>query len=131
MGARQVLALGSAALGALAALNSALATPPPAPPTFGVPERFRWTRGDVHYTVSGTGPSVVLVHGVGLASSSFEMRYIVEPLARRFRVYALDLLGFGHSDRPRLSYTPDLYVALLEDFVRGVSGPSAIIASGL
>lgn len=132
MGARQVLALGGAALGALAALNSALATPlPPAPPPFGVLERFHWSKGDVQYTVSGTGPGLVLVHGMGIAASSLEMRYMVEPLARAFRVYTLDLLGFGHSDRPRLAYTPDIYLALLADFLREMSGPSAVIASGL
>lgn len=132
MGARQVLALGSAALGALAALNSALAPPPPpAPPTYGPQERYRWSGGDIHYTVNGAGPAVVLVHSIGLATSSFEMRYIVEPLARSFRVYAPDLLGFGLSDRPPIAYTPDLYLALLEGFLRDVAGPSAIVAGGL
>lgn len=133
MGARQVLALGSAALGALAALNSALSTPPPPqPPVAGEAERFRWSHGEVHYTVSGNGPALLLVHGIGMAASSFEMRYIAEPLARAFRVYTMDLLGFGHSDRPRIAYTAALYVAQIEDFVREVMGPgAAVIAGGL
>ncbi|HWE62595.1 MAG TPA: alpha/beta fold hydrolase [Chloroflexota bacterium] len=132
MGARQVLALGSAALGALAALNSALSTPPPpAPPSYGVAGRFRWSEGDIQYTVSGSGPAVVLVHGIGLAASSLEMRYVVEPLARACRVYTLDLLGFGHSARPRIKYTAGIYVTLIEDFLREESGPGAVIASGL
>ena len=133
MGARQVLALGGAALGALAALNSALAAPPPPPrqQTPGRPARYRWSEGDVFYTVSGEGPPVVLVHGVGIAASSFEMRYIAEPLARRFQVYALDLPGFGRSERPRAAYSGDLYTALVADFIGAVAGaPARIVAAG-
>jgi len=133
MGTRQVLALGSAAFGALAALNSALAAPPPpAPPIAGQPQRFRHARGDVYYTVSGSGPAVVLVHGPGVAASSFEMRYIAEPLARGFRVYSLDLLGFGHSERPRIPYDAQLYRSVIGEFLRLVVGGDArIVASGL
>ena len=133
MSTRQVLALGGAAFGALAALNSALAAPPPpAPPVAGQPQRFRHARGDIHYTVSGSGPAVVLIHGPGVAASSFEMRYIAEPLARGFRVYCLDLLGFGHSERPRIAYDAALYRSVLEDFLALVVGGGArIVASGL
>lgn len=126
MSARQVLALGSAALGALAALNSALATPPPIEPVVpGEGRVFRWMGEDVRYTVCGDGPAIFLLHGIGVASSSYEMRYIVEPLARQYRVYTVDLLGFGQSARPRIVYSADLYEGLIAAFLREVIGGSA------
>ena len=51
------------------------------------------------------------------------MRYVAEPLARSFRVYTLDLLGFGLSDRPKLRYSPDLYVRLLARLSASGGGP--------
>lgn len=134
MGARQVLALGGAALGALAALNSALATPPPPPrqQTPGRAARYRWSEGEIFYTVYGEGPPLVLLHGIGIGASSFEMRYIAEPLAQHFRVHALDLLGFGRSDRPRVAYSSGLYTALLADFLATIAGAGArVVAAGL
>ena len=54
-------------------------------------------------------------------------------LARDFRVYALDLLGFGFSDKPAAaSYSADLYVELITDFIREVSGfPANVVATSL
>jgi len=48
-------------------------------------------------------------------------------------VYAFDLLGFGFSDKPASApYSADLYVELISDFIREVSGyPSNVIASSL
>ena len=56
-----------------------------------------------------------------------------DDLARDFRVYAFDLLGFGFSDKPAAaSYSADLYVELITDFIREVSGyPANMIASSL
>jgi pimeloyl-ACP methyl ester carboxylesterase len=56
-----------------------------------------------------------------------------DELARDFRVYALDLLGFGFSDKPaNASYSADLYVELIVDFIREVAGaPASLIASSL
>jgi pimeloyl-ACP methyl ester carboxylesterase len=56
-----------------------------------------------------------------------------DELARDFRVYALDLLGFGFSDKPAgAPYSPELYIELLSDFIREVAGaPASVIASSL
>jgi len=45
----------------------------------------------------GRGSPVLLVHGLG--ASVFTWRHIVRPLARHHRVIALDLKGFGRSDK--------------------------------
>lgn len=97
--------------------------------------RYAWTRGGIGYTVRGRGEPLVLIHGVYAGASSFEYRRVFAQLAEHHRVYAFDLLGFGLSDRPRIVYTPDLYVALIQDFVRQVVGamdhPVQVIASTL
>jgi pimeloyl-ACP methyl ester carboxylesterase len=51
----------------------------------------------VRYQRSGSGPALVLVHG--LLGHSFSWRFTIPALARRFTVYAPDLLGTGFSDR--------------------------------
>ena len=57
----------------------------------------------VHYLEAGEGPALVLIHGLG--ASTFTFQRILPELARRFRVVALDLKGFGFSDRPDGDYT--------------------------
>jgi len=49
----------------------------------------------VAYAVSGAGPPVVLVHGLG--GSGRWWRRNVPALARSFQVYVVDLVGFGRS----------------------------------
>lgn len=47
----------------------------------------------------GSGDPVLLLHGFG--ASSYSWRYLIEPLARHYRVITLDLKGFGESPKPR------------------------------
>src|SRR5215207_7831020 len=56
----------------------------------------------VRYSVTGGGPPVVLVHG--WLSSSRVWEPLASRLAQRFTVYALDLAGFGDSDKPISGY---------------------------
>lgn len=56
-----------------------------------------------HYLVAGDGPPVILLHGVG--SSVVAWRENMGPLARHFRVYAVDLPGHGDSEKPRMDYS--------------------------
>lgn len=52
----------------------------------------------IHYTVQGSGPALVLVHGFGGSTVAWEK--LIPLLAPHYTVYALDLLGFGLSDKP-------------------------------
>lgn len=54
----------------------------------------------VHYEVTGEGPAVVLIHG--LSGSGRWWMYNVPALAQRYRVYNVDVVGFGRSRRQRL-----------------------------
>lgn len=49
----------------------------------------------VHYEVTGDGPAVVLIHG--LSGSGRWWAYNVPVLAQRYRVYNVDVVGFGRS----------------------------------
>jgi pimeloyl-ACP methyl ester carboxylesterase len=130
---------GGAGVAALAALNAAIqrnASEPDDSALGGEAHFYRWKHGRVFYKASGpehSGPPLVFIHGVGAGASSFMWRKNFDDLARDFRVYAIDLLGFGFSDKPAAaSYSADLYVDLITDFIREVSGyPANIIASSL
>lgn len=63
-----------------------------------------------------------MVHGIGAGCSSYEFRNIWDALAQKHTVYALDLLGFGKSDKPPIPYTDATYINLLSDFAREVMG---------
>ena len=55
----------------------------------------------VHYIVRGRGRPVVLLHGNGTMAEDFEICGLIDRLAERYRVIALDRPGFGRSTRPR------------------------------
>ena len=57
---------------------------------------------DVHVRVLGSGPPLLLVHG--LMTSSYSWRYVVRQLAESWTVYAPDLPGSGRSGKPRVPY---------------------------
>jgi len=130
---------GSAGFAALAALNASIrrnAAEPDDSALGGDPDFYDWKHGRIFYKVAGAnkpGIPLVFVHGVGAGASSFMWRKNFDPLASDFRVYALDLLGFGFSDKPPgVPYSAELYVELITDFIREVVGPPVnIIASSL
>ena len=68
----------------------------------------------IHYYTGGDGPPVVLIHG--LASRGEDWTSFLPTLTPRHRVYALDLLGYGGSDKPR---NADYSIALETEVVRG------------
>jgi pimeloyl-ACP methyl ester carboxylesterase len=100
----------------------------------GTEERYPWKYGDMFYTVNGSpdAPPLLLVHSFSPGASSYEWRKNVEALGKQFRVYALDLLGFGLSDRPDIEYTPEIYSDLLHDFLKEViKQPATVVTHGL
>ena len=68
--------------------------------------RLSWYE-DVPDAAAAARP-LVLVHSVNAAGSAFEMRPLYEHFRRQRPVYALDLPGFGFSERSRRPYTPRL-----------------------
>ncbi len=57
--------------------------------------------GQLHAQVQGKGVAVILIHGFSPEVNSWRTWIKnMDPLASRFRVYALDLIGYGESDKP-------------------------------
>lgn len=52
----------------------------------------------VSYRELGAGEPLLLVHG--LMTTSYSWRYVIEPLAQKWRVIAIDLPGCGRTDKP-------------------------------
>jgi pimeloyl-ACP methyl ester carboxylesterase len=71
---------------------------------------------------SSTGRPLLLIHSINAAASSYEMR----PLALHYQgvrpVYALDLPGYGFSERSRRVYRPRLYTQAILDCVENAIG---------
>jgi len=86
--------------------------------------------------VAGSGPPLILVHSVNAASSAAEMRPVFERYRSSRTVYAIDLPGFGFSDRSDRPYTPRVMTDALQslaDRVREHCGRAPIdaVASSL
>jgi pimeloyl-ACP methyl ester carboxylesterase len=84
----------------------------------------------VHYEVLGRGRPVILLHGwIG------SWRYWVptmQALQSKYRLYALDLYGYGDSAKNPNRYTLEHQIALLDDFVKALGIPkAALIGHGL
>ncbi len=93
---------------------------------------YRWRGHDLAYTVAGEGPPLLMVHGVYAGASSFEFRENFVELSKSFRVYTLDLLGCGLSERPKRRYRPEDVAAQVEDFAREeIQAPAHLVASSL
>jgi len=62
------------------------------------------------------GFPLFLIHGLGGSVESWTNN--IEFLSNKFRIIALDLPGFGLSDKPKVSYTINFYVNFLEKFIK-------------
>lgn len=71
--------------------------------------------GLVHYEAFGKGDPILFLHG-WLGSWRYWMQ-TMESLAVEYRVYAVDLWGFGDSDKSEKRFGMDEYVTLVERFI--------------
>jgi pimeloyl-ACP methyl ester carboxylesterase len=79
----------------------------------------------VTYHRMGSGPAVLLVHGI--TSSSRTWRTVMPALAERHTVIAPDLLGHGRSAKPRGDYSLGAYASGLRDLLVALEIPSATV----
>jgi pimeloyl-ACP methyl ester carboxylesterase len=87
----------------------------------GIRRRFRSERaGQLSYYAveEGRGRPLVLIHSVNVAASAYEWLPLWERYRHRRPVYALDLPGFGFSERGERAYAPALYAAAIADFLK-------------
>ncbi|MDE2484110.1 MAG: alpha/beta hydrolase [candidate division NC10 bacterium] len=79
------------------------------------PRLARIAEGTIAYVVTGDGPPLLLLHGFGGEIWMWEKQ--VAALSNRYRLYIPDLLGFGYSDRPKVDYTPTLFIDTIRQFM--------------
>ena len=81
-----------------------------------VEEKFLQIDGNkIRYLESGNSKkTLVLVHGLGASAERWDQ--VIPLFADNFRIVVPDLIGFGHSDKPQLDYTPAFFSEFLEKF---------------
>lgn len=76
-----------------------------------------------------TGRPLVLIHSVNAAANAYEMRPLFLHYYNHRPVYALDLPGFGFSERSRRVYSPGLYETAVQDFLETQVGDAADVVA--
>jgi pimeloyl-ACP methyl ester carboxylesterase len=74
---------------------------------------------------TGQGRPLVLLHSVNAAASAYEMKPIFDHFRGNRPVYALDLPGYGFSNRASRLYRPQLYQNAITEFLQDVVGEGA------
>ena len=69
----------------------------------------------IAYRQAGSGPALVLIHGITSSSATWER--VMPYLARRFTVIAPDLIGHGESDKPRGDYSLGAHASNVRDLM--------------
>ncbi|MCX7592508.1 MAG: alpha/beta fold hydrolase [Fischerella sp.] len=91
---------------------------------------WQWRGHNVYYVQAGKPqpqrPPLLLVHGFG--ASCHHWRKNIAELCNDFEVWAIDLLGFGRSAKPKLEYSGNLWRDQLYDFIWEVIGQKAVLA---
>ncbi|KMZ70098.1 Hydrolase, alpha/beta fold family protein [Zostera marina] len=92
---------------------------------------WNWKGNKIHYVEQGTGgPPVILIHGFG--ASAYHWRYNIPELAKSHKVYALDLLGFGWSDKALVEYDAMIWRDQVTDFLKEiVKEPAVLVGNSL
>ena len=92
---------------------------------------WNWQGREIAYTEVGEGRPLVLVHGFG-ASIGHWRKNIPVLAGAGYRVFALDLLGFGASAKPALDYSIELWQDLIQDFWQARIGvPATFIGNSI
>ncbi len=95
-----------------------------------VGEYWQWQGHNIYYVKAGESqpqrPPLLLVHGFG--ASTDHWRKNISGLCDEFEVWAIDLLGFGRSAKPKLEYSGNLWRDQLNDFIAEVIGKKTVLA---
>jgi pimeloyl-ACP methyl ester carboxylesterase len=80
---------------------------------------WNWKGDKINYLDLGENeeakPPLLLIHGFG--ASVYHWRYNIPFLARKYHVFAIDLLGYGLSDKPLIDYNAEVWRDQVLDFI--------------
>lgn len=82
----------------------------------------------INYIVEGDGEPIVLLHGWGADHKCFTQ--LINLLKNKYKVYALDLPGFGESDDLKEPFTVDKYTDFVSKFIEEKIGDKKVILLG-
>lgn len=85
----------------------------------------------LYHADGGEGTPVLLVHSVNAAASSCEMRPLYTRLEGERPVWALDLPGFGESDRGERPYSPRMMGLAIDKALERIDRPAHVAALSL
>ena len=92
---------------------------------------YEWRFGKVRYQKKGSGNPLLLIHDLTVGSSNYEYHRLINNLTENHEIYSIDLLGYGLSDKPSMTYTDSLYEQLISDFIMNViKRKTSIVVTG-
>lgn len=92
---------------------------------------YDWRFGKIRYQKKGSGSPLLFVHDLTVGSSNYEFHRLINNLTEKHEIYSIDLLGYGLSDKPSMTYTNNLYEQLVCDFVKNVIGKkTSVLVTG-
>ena len=86
-------------------------------------------RGQMHYRFAGKGDPIVMLHMS--ASSSGEFEGSGDILAKKYSVYAVDLFGYGYTDKPEKYLSIQEHMETIVDFMDSMKISSAYLVGSL
>ena len=102
----------------MSSLTTKASAKPVLPPALDASRREVYGRsGRLSFYVEGAFAPLLLVHSINAAGSAYEVKPIFERLVGSRQVYAVDLPGFGFSDRSKRQYSPRLYTDAIHDML--------------
>ncbi len=93
-------------------------------------EYYDWTYGKIYYKIRGKGRPILLIHSLYPSCCMAEWEKTADELSSKYKVYTIDMLGYGMSDKPKMTYTAFIYASLIKDFIENViTRPAMVIAA--
>lgn len=77
----------------------------------------------MHYLEAGSGPPLVLLHGMGGEGARWMPQ--LTALSSQFRVIAVDQIGFGQSDKPLTQYHTGVFAGFVAGLMKSIGVPRA------
>lgn len=72
----------------------------------------------VYHNQGDTNEKIVFVHGGALDNAMMSWKEVIELMGNKYDIYAVDMLGFGESDKPDIQYSIPMYVEFLYDVLK-------------
>jgi 4,5:9,10-diseco-3-hydroxy-5,9,17-trioxoandrosta-1(10),2-diene-4-oate hydrolase len=76
-----------------------------------------------YWCLGDRGSTLILIHGFGASVEIWQ--HNIWALSQQHRVYALDLVGFGRTDKPPGPYDPPVFIRFMDDFMNALDIRSA------